>query len=96
MVLIAKVIALASGFALMRLPMAPRELMATSLAIDAALAPLTMVIAARRGRSMLRWAIPGLAFGAWALAYVLIVAPRPTAMPARPEGPGPSSTSDAA
>ncbi len=70
----------ASGFALMRSHKAPLDLIATSLIVDAALAPLTAIIAARRGRSPLRWVVIGFVLGMWALAYVLIVSPqaRPT------------------
>jgi hypothetical protein len=76
MSIIATIVGYASGFALMRLHKPPIDLIATSLMIDAALAPLTAVIAARRGRSPMRWTILGFALGMWALAYVLIVAPR--------------------
>ena len=73
----------------MRSHKAPVDMLATSLIVDAALAPLTAIIAARRGRSPMRWAIAGFALGTWALAYVLIVAPRPSE-PARPDNPPPA------
>lgn len=96
MEIIATIVGYASGFALMRSHKAPLDLIATSLAIDAALAPLTAVIAARRGRSPLRWVAAGFALGMWALAYVLIVAPATADDPARPPNPSRPPTSDAA
>jgi hypothetical protein len=95
MLIIATILAYASGFALMRLHKAPIDLLATSLIVDAALAPLTAVIAARRGRSPTRWTLLGFALGMWALAWVLIVAPEANE-PARPENPSVPPTSDAA
>jgi hypothetical protein len=95
MLIIATLLAYASGFALMRPHKAPIDLLATSLIVDAALAPLTAVIAARRGRSPMRWTMLGFALGMWALAWVLIVAPE-AAEPARPENPSVPPTSDAA
>ena len=96
MEIIATIIGLASGFALMRLHKAPVDTIATSLMVDAALAPLTAIIAARRGRSTMRWVIAGFALGMWALAYVLIVVPRQPAAPAHPADPARPPTSDAA
>ena len=96
MELIAKIVGVASGFALMRSHQAPLDLIATSLMVDAALAPLTAVIAARRGRSALRWAAVGFVLGMWALAYVLIVVPRQPVAPMEPENPAQPPTSDAA
>jgi|SRR5579864_4559072 type IV secretory pathway TrbD component len=93
---IATIVSYASGFALMRTHKAPIDLVATSLIVDAALAPLTAVIAARRGRSPLRWVVAGFVLGMWALAYVLIVAPAATDDPARPQSPSRPPTSDAA
>ena len=92
MVTLAKVLGIASGFALMRSGAPPATLIATSLAIDLALAPLTAVIASRRGRSVTLWTVAGLAFGMWALAAVLVM----KAGPARPEPPRYPPTSDAA
>ena len=50
---IATILNVTSGFALMRYRGGPAEIIATSLVIDAALAPLTATIASRRGRSLL-------------------------------------------
>jgi hypothetical protein len=94
--IIATIVSYASGFALMRSHKPPIDMLATSLIVDAALAPLTAIIAARQGRSALRWAMVGFVLGMWALAYVLIVAPRQPGDPARPENPSPTPTSDAA
>src|ERR1700719_1745779 len=93
---IAAIVGLMSGFALMRSHKAPVDMIATSLIVDAALAPLTAIIAARRGRSAVRWVIAGFALGMWALAYVLIVVPRQPAAPAHPENPARPPTSDTA
>ena len=73
---VAAIVGIASGFALLGHHEAPANLIATSLAIDASLAPLTAVIAARRGRSPALWAMAGFAFGMWSLAYVLLVRAR--------------------
>lgn len=96
MEIIATIVGFASGFALMRLHKPPIDMIATSLIVDAALAPLTAVIAARRGRSAVRWTMLGFALGMWALAYVLIITPRRPDDPVRPENPSPPPTSDAA
>jgi hypothetical protein len=96
MQIIATVVGYASGFALMPMHKPPIDMIATSLIVDTALAPLTAVIAARRGRSPLRWAIVGFALGMWALAYVLIVVPRTPAAPSHPGNPAVPPTSDAA
>lgn len=96
MEIFATIVSYASGFALMRTHKAPIDLVATSLIVDAALAPLTAVIAARRGRSPLRWVVAGFVLGMWALAYVLIVAPATADDPIRPENPSRPPTSDAA
>jgi hypothetical protein len=96
MEIMARIVAIASGFALMRSHKAPVDLFATSLIVDAALAPLTAIIAARRGRSATRWVLVGFALGMWALAYVLIVMPRQPDAPAHPETPARPPTSDAA
>lgn len=91
MLTLARILGLASGFALMRYHLPPAGIIATSLIVDATLAPLTGVIAARRGRSPWRWAVLGFPFGMWPLAYVLLVRPRTHASdPAYPP------TSDAA
>lgn len=91
---LATVIGFASGFALMGYRESATNLLVTSLAIDASLAPLIAVAASRRGRQAILWAILGFAFGMWALAAVLII-------PARKHAPHPPSsefppTSDAA
>lgn len=96
MEIIATIVSYASGFALMRSHQPPLDLLATSLMVDAALAPLIAVIAARRGRSPARWLATGFAFGMWALAYVLMVAPATTNDPVRPQNPSRPPTSDAA
>jgi hypothetical protein len=70
---IATILNVTSGFALMRYRGGPAEIIATSLIIDAALAPLTATIAARRGRSPFIWALIGFAFGMWALAAALMM-----------------------
>jgi hypothetical protein len=81
---IASILNVTSGFALMRYHGGPADIIATSLIIDAALAPLTATIAARRGRSPVAWALLGFTFGMWALAAALMVrrriaiAPPPT------------------
>jgi hypothetical protein len=72
---IAAVLGITSGFALLGHRESSAGLIATSLAVDASLAPLTALIAARRARSPAFWAVAGFAFGVWALAFVLL-APR--------------------
>jgi hypothetical protein len=95
MSIVANLLSIASGFALMGYREPPANLIATSIAIDLALAPLIAIIASRRGRSALRWTIAGLALGAWALAAVMIIpASRPA--PSRPDTPRYPPTSDAA
>ena len=90
----ATLLSLASGFALMGYRETPANLIATSIVIDLALAPLTAIIASRRGRSAVRWAIGGVALGAWALVAVMIL---PESRPAPPRPPAPlPPTSDAA
>ena len=96
MQILANIIALTSGFALMRSHKAPLDMIATSLIVDAALAPLTAVIAARRGRSAVRWVAAGFAFGMWALAFVLVFAPRRSDAPVPPQAPANPPTSSAA
>jgi hypothetical protein len=85
-----------SGFALMGYQLPPATIFATSIVVDLSLAPLTAVIAARRGRRASIWAIAGLALGMWSLAAVLLT---PSAIPARAprqEPPGYPPTSHAA
>jgi len=89
---IATLVGYASGFALMRYHESPATMLMTSLAIDASLAPLTAVVAVRRGRSLVLWVLLGFAFGMWALAFALMVRKRPA-----PVGPSEfPTTSDAA
>jgi hypothetical protein len=93
MTLLANILSLTSGFALMGYRLPTATIIGTSIIVDVALAPLTAVIANRRGRSTLRWTIAGLALGMWAVAAVLVL---PAADKSRS---GPSSfppTSDAA
>ncbi len=70
---LATVLAWSSGFALMGYHASAVNLLATSLAIDASLAPLTATIASRRGRPAWIWALLGFVFGTWALAAILLV-----------------------
>jgi hypothetical protein len=91
---IATIVAYASGFALMGYHESAANLLATSLAIDASLAPLTAIVARRRGRPLIFWAIIGFVFGLWAFILVLIVGKRGDAATAPPTDFPP--TSDAA
>jgi hypothetical protein len=95
MTTLANILSVASGFALMGYREPTANIIATSIIIDLALAPLTAVIASRRGRSAIRWTIAGLALGAWALAAVMII---PASRPAQssPDAPQYPPTSDAA
>lgn len=81
----------ASGLVVMGYPMSAAAMLATSLAIDAALAPVTATIAARRGRSAALWTAMGFLFGAWALAVALLMKPRKDPEPAAPEPTPPPS-----
>ena len=93
---IATILNVTSGFALMRYHGGPAEIIATSLIIDAALAPLTAVIASRRGRSPLVWALLGFALGMWALVATLVLGPRAQNSRTDPRPVVPPPTSDAA
>lgn len=73
---IAAILGFTSGFALLGYHETSARLIATSLAVNASLAPLTAIIAARRARSPAFWAIVGFAFGMWALAIVLLISRR--------------------
>ncbi len=95
MSIFAILLSLASGFALMGYRETPANMIATSIVIDLALAPLTAIIASRRGRSATLWAIGGLALGAWALVAVMIL-PESRPAPPRPPAPPLPPTSDAA
>jgi hypothetical protein len=81
MTILATLLSIASGFALMGYREPPANIIATSIIVDLALTPLTAIIAARRGRSALRWIIAGLVLGAWALVAVMII---PASRPAPP------------
>jgi hypothetical protein len=91
---IATIIAYASGFALMGYHENTVTLLATSLAVDASLAPLTAIVAMRRGRPFIFWALIGFLFGLWAFILVLIVGKRSDITDAPPSSFPP--TSDAA
>jgi hypothetical protein len=78
MPLIAFILSITSGFALMRYRLPPLTTAMTSIIVDLSLAPITVIIANRRHRSIGRWTLLGLAFGAWALAWVLIFPLRPS------------------
>lgn len=89
---IANIVAIASGFVLMRYRGQPAELLATSIVVNLALAPMTAIIAMRRHRSIIRWTIAGVALGLWALATVLLLptsetppVPPPSKYPPRPD-----------
>lgn len=71
--IVAVALAVGSGFFLMRPHASSEELIATSLLIDAALAPVTVMLARERGRSALRWGLFGAALGIWALAAAFLV-----------------------
>lgn len=73
---IATILAFTSGFALLGYHESTARLIATSLAVDATLAPLTAIIAARHSRSVVFWGVAGFAFGMWALAAVLLISGR--------------------
>jgi type IV secretory pathway TrbD component len=73
---LATILSITSGFGLIGYHEGLDRMIATSLAVDASLAPLTAVIASRRGRSVLFWIIAGFGLGMWALAYVLLFTPR--------------------
>ncbi len=75
---LATIVAYTSGFALMRSHESAMNLLATSLAVDASLAPLTAIVANRRGRATRLWAIIGFLFGLWAFIVVLLIGkPKP-------------------
>ncbi len=84
---LAQIVAIASGFALMGYRESTLNLFWTSVAIDLALAPITVLIAWRRGRSLLFWSVLGLCLGMWALAAALIL----LRGPAGGSGPSPSA-----
>ena len=92
MQLLATILGIASGFMVMGYHERAAEIIATSLVVDASLAPLTAVIATRRGWSPALWSVLGFGFGVWALALVLLLRSHRSE---RGEGPFPT-TSDAA
>jgi hypothetical protein len=96
MTIVASLLSIASGFALMGYHEPPANMIATSIIINLALTPLTAIVAARRDRSAIRWIVAGLALGAWALAAVMIIPPSRPAPPPRPDAPSYPPTSDAA
>jgi hypothetical protein len=96
MATLADILSITSGFALMGYRMPPATLLGTSIVVDLALAPLTAIIAARRGRSAAAWAIAGLALGMWALAAVLLMRSAVTPPASHSEPPDFPSPSDAA
>ena len=75
----ATALGLASGFGLMGYKETPLNLLATSVVVNVALAPLTAVVARRRGRSAAAWGLIGLCFGMWALAATLLLMTTPKA-----------------
>jgi len=91
---IATIVAYASGFGLMRYHESAANLLATSLAVDASLAPLTAIVAMRRGRPAMLWAIVGFLFGLWAFIAVLLLGRPKPSNPRQPSEFPP--TSDAA
>jgi hypothetical protein len=92
---LATILSITSGFALMGNRLAPETIVATSIVVDLALAPLTAVIAAHRGRRASVWAVAGI-FGMWTLAAVLILPAVSPERAARPEPPAYPPTSHAA
>jgi len=96
MTTVARILSIASGFALMGYHEPAANLIATSIIINLALTPLTAIVASRRGRSALRWTIAGLLVGAWALAAVMIIPAPGRPAPPRPDAPPYPPTSDAA
>jgi hypothetical protein len=79
----------ASGFRLMGYKETPLNLIVTSAAINLALAPLTAIVARKRGRSGTVWALIGLCFGVWALAAVLVLIAAPKSRPPGQVPPSP-------
>jgi hypothetical protein len=77
----ATVAGLASGFGLMGYKESPLNELVTSIVINVVLAPLTAVVASRRGRSGAVWGIIGLCFGMWALAATLLLMTPPKPAP---------------
>ena len=91
MEILATILSVASGFALMRYHQPPAAMIATSLLVDASLAPLTAIVASRRGRSVVLWSLLGFVLGFWAFVCVLLIRSRHDS-----SGPSFPPTSDAA
>jgi hypothetical protein len=72
MLTIAVILGITSGFILAGFHESPANLIATSIVVDAALAPITAIIASQRKRSPAVWAALGFAFGLWALTWILL------------------------
>jgi hypothetical protein len=72
MVSLALILGITSGFILGGFRESPANLIMTSLAVDAALAPVTTIIAIQRRRSPIAWAVLGFALGLWALGWILL------------------------
>lgn len=85
----ATALGLASGFGLMRFKESSLNLLVTSAVINAALAPLTAVVASRRGRSPIVWGAIGLGFGMWALGATLLLMTPPKGAAPRQVPPPP-------
>jgi len=75
---IAIILGITSGFILAGYHESPATLIMTSIAVDASLAPITTIIAVQRKRSFGTWAVLGIAFGVWALAWILLFGGRST------------------
>ncbi|MGH7949026.1 MAG: hypothetical protein ACREQF_07370 [Candidatus Binataceae bacterium] len=73
---LATILSISSGFILMGHAGPPATVIATSLFVNVALAPLTAVISSRRDRSAALWFAIGLGFGMWALAAALLMGAR--------------------
>ncbi|MGC1679564.1 MAG: hypothetical protein WA740_18695 [Candidatus Binataceae bacterium] len=93
---LATILSVTSGFALMGNRLPPETIVATSIVVDLALAPLIAVIASRRGRRASIWALAGGPFGMWTLAAVLILPTAFSERTAHPEPPVYPPTSHAA
>lgn len=89
---LALLLGITSGFILVGYQESPATLIMTSLAVDAALAPITTIIAVQRKRSLLAWVVLGLVFGMWALAWILLFGSRS----AHPAEEAPPTTPEAA
>ncbi len=70
---IALILGITSGLVLAGFHESTANMIATSIIVDASLAPVTAIVAYHHGRSVLRWAIAGFIFGAWALVAALLL-----------------------